>query len=365
MIQGKRGEERRPGSREGAEEAASGRRRPVAAGLASTRRALDEFGAHGRLGLFAFLQETPHDCHRRSRLSPSRCPRLDRLGGRARERPLGVRIIESNEDTLLYATGHVPGAVHVDWTSDLNDQLRRDYIEREGFEALMAKIGVTPDTTVVFYGDKNNWWACYAFWVFQLFGHTKAHVMDGGRLKWQKEGREWSTDAPTYPMTSYKAPERDDARHRILRDEVHPVPEGRRPVRRRAQPRGIRRHAHAHARVPRTKARSAAATSPAPRACRGPRRSTPKTARSSPPSELTALYVQQNGLDPREGRRRLLPHRRAQQPHLVRADLPARLREGAQLRRQLDRVGQPGRRADREVARGGDGPRSATHGRLS
>ena len=89
-----------------------------------------------------------------------------------------VRIIESNEDTLLYATGHVPGAVHVDWTSDLNDQIRRDYIERSGFEALMSKIGATSDTTVVFYGDKHNWWACYAFWVFQLFGHTKAHVMD-------------------------------------------------------------------------------------------------------------------------------------------------------------------------------------------
>jgi thiosulfate/3-mercaptopyruvate sulfurtransferase len=131
-----------------------------------------------------------------------------------------VRIVESNEDTLLYASGHVPGAVHVDWTADLNDQLRRDYIERAGFEKLMAKIGVTRDTTVVFYGDKNNWWACYAFWVFQLFGHTKAHVMDGGRLKWQKEGRPWSTDTPSYPATEYKAPDRDDVKNRILRDEV-------------------------------------------------------------------------------------------------------------------------------------------------
>ena len=85
-----------------------------------------------------------------------------------------IRLIESNEDTLLYASGHVPGAVNVDWTTDLNDQLRRDYITREGFEALMSQIGATKDTTVVFYGDKNNWWACYAFWVFQLFGHTNA-----------------------------------------------------------------------------------------------------------------------------------------------------------------------------------------------
>ena len=100
-----------------------------------------------------------------------------------------VRVIESNEDTLLYASGHIPGAVHVDWTSDLNDQIRRDYITREGFEQLMSRIGASQDTTVVFYGDKNNWWACYAFWVFQLFGHTRARIMDRGRLKWTKENR--------------------------------------------------------------------------------------------------------------------------------------------------------------------------------
>jgi thiosulfate/3-mercaptopyruvate sulfurtransferase len=131
-----------------------------------------------------------------------------------------VRLIESNEDTLLYASGHVPGAVHVDWTTDLNDQVKRDYITREGFEALMSKIGATNDTTVVFYGDKNNWWATYAFWVFQLFGHTNAKVMDGGRLKWEKEKREMSRDVPSYPKTQYKAIERTDAPHRAYRDEV-------------------------------------------------------------------------------------------------------------------------------------------------
>ena len=131
-----------------------------------------------------------------------------------------VRIVESNEDTLLYSSGHVPGAVHVDWTSDLNDQLRRDYITREGFEALMSRIGATKDTTIVFYGDKNNWWACYAFWVFQLFGHTKAKVMDGGRIKWQKENRPLSRDVPSYPRTEYKAGDRNDAPHRAYRDDV-------------------------------------------------------------------------------------------------------------------------------------------------
>ena len=131
-----------------------------------------------------------------------------------------VRLVESNEDTLLYASGHIPGAVHVDWTSDLNDQIRRDYITREGFEQLMSRIGATPETTVVFYGDKNNWWATYAFWVFQLFGHTRARVMDGGRIKWELERRPLTREVPSYPRTAYRAQERSDAPVRAFRDDV-------------------------------------------------------------------------------------------------------------------------------------------------
>ena len=131
-----------------------------------------------------------------------------------------VRIVESNEDQLLYPSGHIPGAVQVDWAVDLNDQLRRDYLDRAGFEALASRIGITPETTVVFYGDKNNWWATYAYWVFQLFGHTNAKVMDGGRLKWEKEGRQLDREVPSYAPTSYSAPERDDKKVRIFRDEV-------------------------------------------------------------------------------------------------------------------------------------------------
>lgn len=131
-----------------------------------------------------------------------------------------VRLIESNEDTLLYASGHIPGAVHVDWTSDLNDQIRRDYITRDGFERLMSRIGATRDTTVVFYGDKNNWWACYAFWVFQLFGHTNARVMDGGRIKWEKEKRALTRDVPAHQPARYTSEDRADAKHRAFRDEV-------------------------------------------------------------------------------------------------------------------------------------------------
>ncbi len=131
-----------------------------------------------------------------------------------------LRIIESNEDPLLYASGHIAGAVQVDWTHDLNDALRRDYLNKAGFEALMARIGVTPETLVIFYGDKNNWWATYAFWVFQLFGHTNAKVMDGGRAKWEREGRPLTRAVPSYSATQYTAPDRDDTQIRAFRDEV-------------------------------------------------------------------------------------------------------------------------------------------------
>jgi len=131
-----------------------------------------------------------------------------------------VRIIESNEDQLLYPSGHIPGAVQVDWAADLNDPVRRDYLDRDSFERLMARIGVTRETTVVFYGDKNNWWACYAFWIFQLFGHTRARVVDGGRLKWEQEGRPVSREVPKFAGTTYGAPARDDTRIRAFREQV-------------------------------------------------------------------------------------------------------------------------------------------------
>jgi thiosulfate/3-mercaptopyruvate sulfurtransferase len=98
--------------------------------------------------------------------------------------------------------------------------VRRDYLDREGFEALMRRIGADADTTLVFYGDKNNWWATYAFWVFQLFGHTDARVMDGGSLKWTQEGRPVTRQVPTYEPSDYTAPPRDDSRLRAFRDRV-------------------------------------------------------------------------------------------------------------------------------------------------
>jgi thiosulfate/3-mercaptopyruvate sulfurtransferase len=141
-----------------------------------------------------------------------------------------VRIVESNEDPLLYPSGHIPGSVQVDWTTDLNDPVVRDYLDKAGFEDLMSRIGVTNDTMVVFYGDKNNWWATYAFWVFQLFGHEKAKVMDGGRLKWEQEGREMTRDVPTYPATQYTAPDRNDTAIRAFRDQVLQHVKGNKPM---------------------------------------------------------------------------------------------------------------------------------------
>ncbi len=131
-----------------------------------------------------------------------------------------VRIVESNEDPLLYPSGHIPGAVQVDWTHDLNDQVKRDYLNKAGFEALMSRSGISKDTTVVFYGDKNNWWATYALWVFHLFGHNNTKIMDGGRAKWEREGRPMTREVPTYPATQYSAPNRDDSQIRAFRDQV-------------------------------------------------------------------------------------------------------------------------------------------------
>jgi thiosulfate/3-mercaptopyruvate sulfurtransferase len=132
-----------------------------------------------------------------------------------------VRIIESNEDVLLYDTGHIPGAVHVDWRRDLNDQTIRDYIDPAGFAKLAESIGITPDTTLVFYGDKSNWWSCYALWVFSLFGHKDMRIVNGGRDKWIAEGRPVTKEKPQYPATKYPTPSgRKDSEIRAFQQDA-------------------------------------------------------------------------------------------------------------------------------------------------
>ncbi len=130
-----------------------------------------------------------------------------------------VRLVESDEDILLYEQGHIPGAIKMDWQTEEQDQLRRDFVDKAGFEALVGGKGISPATTVVFYGDKNNWYACYTFWLFKLYGHANCRIMDGGRPKWLAEGRPLQKEAPAYPATTYTAQE-PDLSIRAFRDQV-------------------------------------------------------------------------------------------------------------------------------------------------
>lgn len=130
-----------------------------------------------------------------------------------------VRIIESDEDPLLYAVGHIPGAVQVDWFSTLQHPLRRDFLTQEKFQEVASRLGIKNSTTVVFYGDKSNWFACYALWLFQYYGHKNVRIMNGGRLKWEKEGRPLVKEVPTYRETTYRA-RKANKKIRAFRDQV-------------------------------------------------------------------------------------------------------------------------------------------------
>ena len=132
----------------------------------------------------------------------------------------GLVVVESDEDVLLYETGHIPGSVKIDWHLDLNDPVQRDYIDGAGFAQLLGSRGISRDTTVVIYGDKNNWWAAYARWVFSLFGHEDVRLLDGGRAKWEAEGREYITEKPTLTAVDYPIVERDDSTIRAYKDDV-------------------------------------------------------------------------------------------------------------------------------------------------
>jgi thiosulfate/3-mercaptopyruvate sulfurtransferase len=138
-----------------------------------------------------------------------------RIGG-----PDGIALLESDEDVLLYETGHIPGALKIDWHIDLNDPVSRDYVDGARFAEVMGARGIGRDTTVVVYGDKSNWWAAYALWVFSLFGHEDVRLLDGGRAKWVAEGRELTREVPEASTVDYPVVERDDAPIRAFRDEV-------------------------------------------------------------------------------------------------------------------------------------------------
>jgi thiosulfate/3-mercaptopyruvate sulfurtransferase len=140
-----------------------------------------------------------------------------------------VRIIESDEDPLLYKMGHIPGAVQVDWFTTLQHPVRRDFLTQEQFEAFCSKAGIDNDTTLVFYGDKSNWFACYALWLFEYYGHKNVRIMNGGRAKWEQEKRPMSKEEPSYTRTSYKAKEPDES-IRAYREQVFSQVEAKKPL---------------------------------------------------------------------------------------------------------------------------------------
>ncbi|MDQ4212726.1 sulfurtransferase [Microbacterium capsulatum] len=149
---------------------------------------------------------------------PGRLVTADWLAARLGDE--GLVVVESDEDVLLYETGHIPGAVKVDWHTELNDPVIRDYVDGAGFAELLSRKGISRDDTVVIYGDKNNWWAAYALWVFSLFGHEDVRLLDGGRDRWIAEGREITTDLPNRAATEYPVIERDDSLLRAYKDDV-------------------------------------------------------------------------------------------------------------------------------------------------
>jgi len=130
-----------------------------------------------------------------------------------------VRIVESDEDVLLYEVGHIPGAVKLDWHTEQQSQLIRDFVNKEEFEQLASSRGIANDTTVVFYGDRNNWYAAYTYWLFKMYGHADCRIMNGGRAKWEAEGRPYNREVPQYPATEYHAQEADLSL-RAFRDQV-------------------------------------------------------------------------------------------------------------------------------------------------
>jgi thiosulfate/3-mercaptopyruvate sulfurtransferase len=131
-----------------------------------------------------------------------------------------VRIVECDEDVLLYETGHIPGAVKLDWHTELNDEAKRDYLDGAQFAELMKAKGIDRNDTIVLYGDRSNWWATYAFWVFKLFGHEDVRILNGGRAKWIAEGRELTREVPAAASVNYPVVERDDKTIRAFRDDV-------------------------------------------------------------------------------------------------------------------------------------------------
>ncbi len=131
-----------------------------------------------------------------------------------------VRFIEADEDVLLYEVGHIPGAVKLDWHVDVQNPVNRDFLDQKGLEQLFSHWGITNDTTIVLYGDRSNWYAAYSFWLFKQFGHPSLKLLNGGRARWEAEGRPYTKDVPQYAATTYHAQPANESAFRAFRDQV-------------------------------------------------------------------------------------------------------------------------------------------------
>ena len=210
-----------------------------------------------------------------------------------------VRVVESDEDLLLYETGHIPGAVKIDWVTQLNDPIARDYLDNAQLEKLLRSHGVNQDTIIVLYGDKNNWWATYTLWVFRLFGLENVRIMDGGRALWEKEGREMTREATRYAEGSIKVKPRDDSRIRAFREEVLSHVKAKKPlvdVRSPEEYRGERMHMPDYP----NEGALRGGHIPGARSIPWGRAVNPDTHTFRPVSELRTIYQEENGLKPGE-----------------------------------------------------------------
>jgi thiosulfate/3-mercaptopyruvate sulfurtransferase len=262
-----------------------------------------------------------------------------------------LRIVDVDEDTEAYDRGHIPGAIGLHWVKDLQDPIRRDFIGAEAFGKLMDRIGVTNQTPVVFYGGNNNWFAAYAYWYLKFYGHTDVKLADGGRKKWELEGRELTTDLPKIKATrGYKvaAPNLDIRAFRdFVADEVlGNASFGLVDVR---SPEEFRGEVLAPPHLPQEQAQRpghipGAASIPWSKAVN------PETGEFLSADELKKLYEGAQ-ITPKQGDRGLLPDRRTQRAHMVRPARAPRVSARAQLRRLVDRVGLAGECPDRKVVR--------------
>ena len=233
-----------------------------------------------------------------------------------------IRIVEVDENPALYAEAHIPGAIGFDWKKDLQDQVKRDFLGPEEFGELFGSRGISNDHTIVLYGDRNNWFAAYTYWYLKYYGHDNVKLVNGPREKWISEGRPTTQRRAELRGADVHRPggRRRDPRQarRGLRRARQRHPPGRRPL-----AAGVLRRADRHGRLRAGGRAARRATSPAPPRCRGPRPCR-RTARSSRPTTCASSTAQ--GRARRRPDDRLLPHRRALGPHLVRAARAARPR---------------------------------------